>query len=78
VFWEKDSTWYQYELETSADGQKWDRAIAPITITGQESSPVTFKQMQRGVRFARITVKDVKTGTGTIVIGIAEVRFFTR
>lgn len=76
IFWEKDSTWYEYNVETSADGTSWTKTVDSKIVTGHESAPVQFKQVQQNVRFARIVVKDVKTGAGAPVIAIAEARFF--
>lgn len=76
IFWEKDSTWYGYDLETSSDGVTWNKVISSKTATGHDSALALFKQVQKNVRFARIIIKDVKTGTGLVVIGIAEARFF--
>jgi hypothetical protein len=76
IFWEKDSTWYVYDLETSADGQTWNKVIDTKTVTGSVSTVEPFRQKQNGVRFARITIKDVKTGTPSVVIGLAEVKFY--
>lgn len=76
IFWEKDSTWYVYDLKTSLDGQTWNKVVDSKTVTGSESRVEQFIQKQNGVRFLRVTIKDVKTGTPSVAIGLAEVRFY--
>ena len=44
------------------------------TVTGLEPKAEHFQQT--GVRFARITIKEVRTGTPSVIIGLAEVRFY--
>jgi len=78
IYFEKDSTWYSYEMETSPDGQQWNRFSDARSVTGHEKEPVIFKAPQDGTRFIRIHLKDVKTGTGEIAIGVAELKFYTQ
>lgn len=74
IHWEKDSTWYTYDLETSEDGKVWEKMGGARSATGHENSPIAFKTA--ATLFFRITITDVKTGTGANVIGMSEVRFY--
>lgn len=76
IFWEKDSTWYTYEVETSTDGNKWTKVVDTKTVTGQETTPVKFINPQSRVQFARIVIQNAKASGDLVVIGIAEVNFF--
>jgi hypothetical protein len=74
IDWEKDSTWYTYDLETSADGNAWNKVADSKSVTGHEKAPVKFKKAPVG--FLRITIKDVRTGAAAVVNGIAEIKFY--
>lgn len=71
IYWEKDSSWYTYDLEVSADGENWNKVIDSITVGGQHYKPETFKELQKNITFARITIQNVDAG-GDYNIGMAE------
>ncbi|MGN0276039.1 MAG: discoidin domain-containing protein [Hominisplanchenecus sp.] len=71
IYWEKDSSWYTYDLEVSKDGEKWSKVIDSLTVGGQHYKPETFEEMQTGVRFVRVTIKNIVAG-GDYNIGMAE------
>ncbi|MCI5900799.1 MAG: discoidin domain-containing protein [Lachnospiraceae bacterium] len=71
IYWEKDSSWYTYDLEVSKDGEKWSKVIDSLTVGGQHYKAETFEEMQTGVRFVRVTIKNIVAG-GDYNIGMAE------
>jgi len=71
IYWEKDSSWYTYDLEISSDGENWEKVIDSLRIGGQHYKAETFAEMKQNVRFARITIKNIEAG-GNFVIGMAE------
>lgn len=71
IYWEKDSSWYTYDLEVSKDGETWDKVIDSITVGGQHYKAETFQKLQKNVRFVRVTIRNVDAG-GDFNIGMAE------
>ncbi|MER6943149.1 discoidin domain-containing protein [Nonomuraea sp. NPDC000554] len=71
IYWGKDSSWYTYDLEISADGKSWTTAISGLTRSGQYTLPETFTGA--GARYVRITITGVSGGGGQAIAGIAEV-----
>ncbi|OIJ90446.1 discoidin domain-containing protein [Streptomyces colonosanans] len=71
IHWGKDSSWYTYNLQVSADGNSWTTVIPGLTRGGQYTLPETFTAA--GARYLRINITDVVGGGGQTVAGIAEV-----
>ncbi len=76
IYWEKDSSWYTYDLEVSQDGKTWVKALDSLFVGGQHFKPETFHQVQENVRFARVILKDIVSGSGQARIGMAELIFY--
>jgi len=77
IEWEKDSTWYTYDLVVSTDGKTWKTLVRNRTVTGHENQPEVFASPVTDVRYVRVILNDVKTGTDEVVIGMSELRLFT-
>lgn len=77
TLWEKDSTWYTYTVNGSADGKTWRPLVSTRVVTGHEKLPEVVAPAATGVKFIRITINEVMTGTGEMVLGMAELRLFT-
>lgn len=71
IYWEKDSSWYTYNLEVSTDGKSWTKAIEDQTIGGQHYKPETFTKVQENIKFARVNITNITAG-GEVQIGMAE------
>ncbi len=71
IYWEKDSSWYTYDLEVTKDGEIWEPVIQDLRVGGQHYKPETFAQPQENVVAARVTIKNVEAG-GVYQIGMAE------
>ncbi|HJC38244.1 MAG TPA: NPCBM/NEW2 domain-containing protein, partial [Candidatus Mediterraneibacter faecigallinarum] len=71
IYWEKDSSWYTYDLEVTRDGSTWESVIQDMRVGGQHYKPETFTEIQENVIATRVTIKNVEAG-GVYQIGIAE------
>ena len=71
IYWEKDSSWYTYDLEVTKDGSTWEPVIQDLRVGGQHYKPETFEEAQENVIAARVTIKNVEAG-GVYQIGMAE------
>ncbi|WP_162607587.1 discoidin domain-containing protein [Lachnoclostridium sp. An181] len=71
IYWEKDSSWYTYDLEITKDGTTWEPVIQDLRVGGQHYKPETFAETEENVIAARVTIKNVEAG-GVYQIGMAE------
>ena len=71
IYWEKDSSWYTYDLEVTKDGSTWEPVIRDLRVGGQHYKPEAFEEIQENVVAARVTIKNVEAG-GVYQIGMAE------
>ncbi|WP_193726741.1 discoidin domain-containing protein [Paenibacillus guangzhouensis] len=71
IYWEKDSNWYTYDLEVSADGRIWQKALDNRYVGGQHFTPEKFAKSFDNIKYARVTIKVITAGGG-FRIGMAE------
>ncbi|MEK4604843.1 discoidin domain-containing protein [Bacillus sp. FSL L8-0099] len=71
IHWEKDSNWYNYDLEVSSDGQVWQKALDGRYVGGQQFTPETFTKAYENINYARVTINQIVAGGGYRV-GMAE------
>lgn len=71
IHWEKDSSWYTYDLEVSCDGENWEKVISDLTVGGQHFKPETFEHVQENVLKVRVVIKNIEAG-GDFHVGMAE------
>ena len=71
IYWEKDSNWYNYDLEVSSDGQVWQKALDGRYVGGQQFTPETFAKAYENINYARVTINQIVAGGGYRV-GMAE------
>ncbi|MET9660298.1 discoidin domain-containing protein [Streptomyces sp. NPDC006510] len=71
IHWGKDSSWYTFDLQVSADGTTWDTVASGLTRSGQYTLPELFTAPN--VRQIRVAVTQVSGGGAQTIAGIAEV-----
>ncbi|MEU2134455.1 discoidin domain-containing protein [Streptomyces sp. NPDC018352] len=71
IHWGKDSSWYTFDLQTSADGATWNTVFSGLTRSGQYTLPEVFTA--KNVRQIRVAVTQVSGGGAQTIVGIAEV-----
>lgn len=71
IHWEKDSSWYTYDLEVSQDGADWTKVFDQKTVSGQYYRADSFATVLKKVCFVRITITNIVAG-GDFNIGMAE------
>lgn len=76
LFWEKDSNWYTYDLEVSADGVNWEKVFEDKTVGGQAKQAEPFPHVCTDVCYVKVTIKDVVSGGGQTRIGLAEIALY--
>lgn len=78
IYWEKDSSWYTYDLEVSENGDEWKNVFDKKEVGGQTIQAQTFSKCYENVKFTRITIRNVVSSSGTSRTGIAEIIFYTK
>lgn len=76
INWEKDSSWYKFNFELSENGEDWQTVWNEKSVGGQERNIQKFPKEYKNIKFARITVLEVVSSSGTPRTGIAEVEFY--
>jgi len=71
IYWEKDSSWYTYDLEVSTDGVVWKKALDNYRVGGQQFTPEAFVKPFKNINYVRVTIKDITAGGG-FRVGMAE------
>ncbi|MDI3320623.1 glycoside hydrolase family 2 TIM barrel-domain containing protein [Pinibacter sp. MAH-24] len=66
IVWGKDSDWYTYSLQVSADGKEWQTEVDNLKSSGQEYKPLPFKH--HNVRYVRLILSDVQSSQSKIAI----------
>jgi len=74
IFWEKDSTWYNYSLAVSMNGKEWKQVAPPKSVSGQEKDII--KLAGDRAQYFRVEITDCRSGPQLLPAGIAELRFF--
>lgn len=67
IIWGKDSDWYNYSLQCSADGIKWIDLITLRKVSGQDYAPVFFEG--KNIRYLKIQISDVQPEKSKVAIG---------
>ena len=71
IYWEKDSSWYTYDMEVTQDGKTWTPVWEDYRVGGQHFKPETFEEIQHDVKAVRVEIKKIEAG-GTYQVGMAE------
>ncbi|MEC5146380.1 glycoside hydrolase family 2 TIM barrel-domain containing protein [Chitinophaga sp. 212800010-3] len=66
VFWGKDSDWYTYRVETSADGVTWTVVSADKLSSGQDYKPVPFNRQH--VQHVRYVITGIKPESSRVAV----------
>ncbi|WP_052446853.1 discoidin domain-containing protein [Candidatus Soleaferrea massiliensis] len=77
IYWEKDSSWYTYDLEVSTNGKAWVKALDNMLVGGQALKPEAFSKVYEDVNYVRVTIRDVLSSSGQPRIGMSELMFYT-
>lgn len=76
ICWEKDSSWYTFEIEVSQNGKEWQSVFGKKSVGGQAIQPHRFLKTYKNTKYARITLHDVVSSSGIPRTGMAEVFFY--
>ncbi|NOU69814.1 DUF4982 domain-containing protein [Paenibacillus sp. LMG 31461] len=74
VLWGKDSIFYTYKVEVSANGTTWSQ-VAGKTASGQNLNPDNYTAT--GIRYVRVTVDSLSGGTGNEKPAIKEFHVYS-
>jgi len=66
IVWGKDSDWYTYSLQVSADGKEWQTEVDNMKSSGQEYKPLPFKH--HSIRYVRLILSGVQSSQSKIAI----------
>lgn len=76
INWEKDSSWYKFNLEASENGEDYQTVWSEKSVGGQERNIQKFPEKYENIKFVKLTVLEVVSSSGTPRTGIAEVEFY--
>lgn len=74
IIWGKDSDWYTYLLQGSADGLNWVNLIEQRKVSGQDYAPVFYEQ--ENIRYLKMNITEVQPEKSRLAIGDLELYGF--
>lgn len=74
IYWGKDSDWYTYSLELSADGLTWIPITKHQSSSGQDYGIKVLKQS--GIRYVRLVMEGIRPENS--MVKLREIEFFER
>ncbi|MCO4292703.1 discoidin domain-containing protein [Solitalea sp. MAHUQ-68] len=70
IIWGKDSDWYTYSIQGSADGKNWNDLVSERKVSGQDYKPVIYDEAQ--VRYLKVKLSEVQPEKSKVAIGDIE------